>query len=62
MKGDRERILAAGCDDYLSKPIQPKVLLGAISRLLSRRGEAVTGRGGSQTTEEQEHGTHTPGR
>jgi CheY-like chemotaxis protein len=62
MKGDRERILAAGCDDYLSKPIQPKVLLGAIKRLLSRRGEAVTGRGGSQTTEEQEHGTHTPGR
>jgi signal transduction histidine kinase/FixJ family two-component response regulator len=62
MKGDRERILAAGCDDYLSKPIQPKVLLGAITRLLSRRGEAVTGQGGSQTTEEQEHGTHTPSR
>ena len=62
MKGDRERILAAGCDDYLSKPIQPKVLLGAIKRLLSRRGEAVAGRGGAPTTEEQEHGTHTSGR
>jgi signal transduction histidine kinase/ActR/RegA family two-component response regulator len=62
MKGDRERILAAGCDVYLSKPIQPKVLLGAIQRLLDRRGEAVASRGGTQTTEEQGHGTHTPGR
>ena len=62
MKGDRERILAAGCDEYLSKPIQPKVLLGAITRLLSRRGEVEGGRGGTQPTEGQEHGTHTPGR
>jgi signal transduction histidine kinase/CheY-like chemotaxis protein len=64
MKGDRERILAAGCDEYLSKPIQPKVLLGAIERLLSRqtRRQVIEGRGGTQTPEEQEHGTHTSGR
>ena len=62
MKGDRERILAAGCDEYLPKPIQPKILLATIKRLLTRRGEAVGGRGEQQPAEEGEHGTHTPGR
>jgi DNA-binding response OmpR family regulator len=62
MKGDRERILAAGCDEYLSKPIQPKVLLGLVKRLLNRRGEAMDGRGGAGTAEEEEHGAHTAGR
>ncbi len=34
MRGDRERILAAGCDDYLAKPVQPNELLAAVERLL----------------------------
>ena len=33
MKGDRERCIAAGMDDYVSKPIQPKDLADAIAWL-----------------------------
>lgn len=35
MKGDRERCLAAGMNDYVSKPINPKNLLATIEKLLS---------------------------
>lgn len=31
MKGDEERILAAGCDGYIAKPIAYRELLGTIS-------------------------------
>ncbi len=39
MAGDRERILAEGFDDYISKPILDEQLLyAAIARLLARSG------------------------
>lgn len=31
MKGDRERILEAGCDDYIAKPITPETLRETVS-------------------------------
>jgi CheY-like chemotaxis protein len=36
MKGDAEKTLAAGCDDYMSKPIRRVQLLEAVESWLSR--------------------------
>jgi two-component system, cell cycle response regulator DivK len=36
MAGDRERALAAGCDDYDTKPVDLKSLLAKIEALLER--------------------------
>jgi signal transduction histidine kinase/DNA-binding response OmpR family regulator len=37
MKGDRERCLAAGMDDYVAKPIRREELIAALERVCSRR-------------------------
>ena len=37
MKGDRERCLAGGMDDYVSKPINSAVLFDVIDRVVTSR-------------------------
>jgi two-component system cell cycle response regulator DivK len=39
MKGDEERVLAAGCDGYIGKPIDTRRLAAQVADLLTRPGK-----------------------
>ncbi len=43
MPGDRERILAAGADGYIEKPIDPDTFVSEIARHLLRSQEGGQG-------------------
>ena len=43
MKGDRERCLAAGMDDYLSKPLEPEEVFAVIEQWTGRSNTHTTG-------------------
>jgi len=40
MAGDREKCMAAGCDDFATKPINRKVLLGVVKRYVDTQSPA----------------------
>src|SRR5437016_4869414 len=46
MSGDRESALAAGCDDYDTKPVELERLIEKIERLLAARRGSKEGRAG----------------
>lgn len=48
MKGDKEKFIEAGCDAYLSKPIDTRELPETIARMLSGRGKQAPDNSGRQ--------------
>jgi signal transduction histidine kinase/FixJ family two-component response regulator len=63
MAGDRERILAAGVDAYLPKPVPPRELRATVGRLLqSRHPHSHAASASTQSKKEDRNGAHSPRR
>ncbi|MCE9596769.1 MAG: response regulator [Spirochaetia bacterium] len=45
MKGDEAKAIAAGCDGYITKPINTRTLTDQISAILGRKSEPTRGNG-----------------
>ncbi len=58
MRGDRERILEAGFDAYLAKPVAPRELRATVTRLLETHRPHAAG----LSPRGERHGAHTPRR
>jgi PAS domain S-box-containing protein len=54
MQGDRERCLEAGMDDYLTKPLQPRILFSALNRWVQNDSTDVNAAG-----HVQDYSSHT---
>ncbi|HZL55308.1 MAG TPA: ATP-binding protein [Solirubrobacteraceae bacterium] len=59
MKGDAERCLAAGMDDYIAKPMRRELLLEALRRWLPQEGQDASGGNGANGTGQSAHAGET---
>src|SRR5215207_7992144 len=53
MEGDREKVLEAGMDDYLPKPVRPEELEAALKRWVPEEGAQVLEGGNESTTSDE---------